>query len=159
QNMTRIYSEADVTVIVAAGDDPTYGLPGVFTCSRRTQKQVRLSGITLIQVICNLHRTIEKSTWSKRAWTYQEVALSKRKLIFADSQAAFPCETDSCEETCARMPRRLPFSGTLCPSTNLQGTNEASILDVYMSRLLTYDSDALNACSGILNSLENKNHT
>jgi hypothetical protein len=51
----------------------------------------------------------EELPWSRRAWTSQEMALSKRLLIFTDYQTCFKCQKAAwCEDTRLEMHLRQP---------------------------------------------------
>ena len=157
--MHRIYSEAFVTIIVAAGDDPTYGLPGVSIRSRKPQRCVQVGGISLVQMFSKTSDSVSCSTWNKRAWTFQEAVLAKRKLIFTDRQVSFLCESTYCAESIATLQPsglRDEYINELLPRGPKK--SPSALLHQYMMRSLSYDSDALNAFLGILNSLEGWNH-
>jgi hypothetical protein len=158
--MDRIYSEAEVTIIAVAGADPTYGLPGVSTRFRKPQRSTKLPGIALVQMFYHTPHELTQSTWNSRAWTYQEGILAKRKLVFTDRQISFLCETTFyAESICTRpQPGKQPglwrdhFRQVWNTKTPKQ------IVEQYSKRMLSYDSDALNACLGVLNSLDTWNH-
>lgn len=117
-SMGMIYSCAFITIIGACGrgaEDGLWGLrpgsrefhqeaveviPGklglVATCSSRqvwTQKSHPMSA--------ELRREdVDASTWSTRAWTYQERSLSRRCLVFAEGQVFWACDGGIfCEES------------------------------------------------------------
>lgn len=109
-SMGLIYSCAFITIIGACGNGADDGLRGlrpgsrdfhqeaievipgklglVATCSSRqvwTQKSDPMSA--------ELRREdVDASTWSTRAWTYQERSLSRRCLIFAEGQVFWACD-------------------------------------------------------------------
>lgn len=88
--MHKIYMGAEVTIIAAAGDSPTYGLPGV-TRERRKLPQIHFGSHTLIATLPDPRILIASSKWSTRGWTYQEGLLSRRRLVFTDQQVYFQC--------------------------------------------------------------------
>lgn len=57
---------------------------------------------------------IEASTWSKRAWTYQEGLISWRQLVFTDQEVFFICVEDLFAESCTEPPggasQLVPYS-------------------------------------------------
>ena len=96
--MDKVYSSAVITLIAAAGDSAWYGLPGVSTTLRRTQPHAMVRGRLLASTMRNPMETIGSSRWATRAWTYQEAALSKRRLVFTEEQVFFECKIMSCCE-------------------------------------------------------------
>ncbi|KAF7678834.1 hypothetical protein GT037_002582 [Alternaria burnsii] len=66
--MDVIYSEASLVIIAAAGDDPTYGLPGVSAQARIPQQSIKLRNCTLLQTFPEVCNEIEASTWMSRGW-------------------------------------------------------------------------------------------
>ncbi|KAF2713989.1 HET-domain-containing protein [Pleomassaria siparia CBS 279.74] len=90
--MTLIYSEAEFTIVAAAGDDPSHGIPGVNLTPRRPQPKFELeSGSVLVSTLRDPRLEIEDSQWSTRGWTYQEGILSNRRLVFTEYQAYWEC--------------------------------------------------------------------
>ncbi|KAF1349225.1 HET-domain-containing protein, partial [Lizonia empirigonia] len=89
-NMDIIYQGADLTIVAAAGDGPHTGLPGILSTPRCPQQTVTI-GRTQHIVIEDHVREIRKSLWYTRGWTYQEMLLSRRCLVFTPSQVYFQC--------------------------------------------------------------------
>ena len=75
-NMDRIYSEAAVTIVNAAGESSSSGLPGVSRVTRRPYSSVAVQDQRLM--LFPNRADVESSKWSKRAWTFQEGLLSRR---------------------------------------------------------------------------------
>lgn len=67
RQMGSIYHNADVTIIAAAGPDPSYGLPGVEATPRRSQMREDIGGQTLIAFPDVPQDLIQKSAWMSRA--------------------------------------------------------------------------------------------
>jgi hypothetical protein len=161
--MGGIYAAADLTIVAAMGDNPTYGLPGA-TRNSRSSRMERL-GHQYMTVIPALgsgydHLQVTNSPWSLRAWTFQESVLSTRRLILTDRQAILICNTDTRYEAIAsRNPAKDPFTGVgWLPPRHArieESEMETAIiyLRTYSRRILSYDSDALNAIVGALNTL------
>ncbi|EWY81550.1 hypothetical protein FOYG_15783 [Fusarium oxysporum NRRL 32931] len=83
QKMHKIYREADLTVIVAAGDGPDYGLPGISTPRVSAPSvDLRLGAHRLVSTGLSAQEAIRNTTWASRAWTFQEGLVSRRKLVF-----------------------------------------------------------------------------
>jgi hypothetical protein len=170
--MGIIYSGAALVIIASAGSDPSYGLPGVSVRSRRPQRRIKMGNWTLVELRDNLQPSIKESTWKKRAWTYQEGYLAKRRLIFTDYEVAYICDYGTCRETLSarsaqsklssqsRMDDLFAYSAhqSEIPFNRpcLEGYSRAEIdnyqecIEEYSRRQLSYQSDILDACSGVL---------
>lgn len=169
--MDELYSGSSLTIIAAAGKDANHGLPGV---SRPREKQalLRTNGHCLI-VVDSAVEEVESSTWNTRGWTYQEALLSKRKLVFTVSRTYFQCcqlninedisfpldqiqkEEDIMNGYSAIFPpvfRLLPqIGGSSRLKAHWRLSHDISAqIDGYLRRTLTFDTDAINAVSGIL---------
>lgn len=178
QNMDRIYGSASLTIIAAAGKDPSYGLPGIPPNSTRSQcslsASVRIGSRTFVTV--GTHDTpqvVRDSAWNSRAWTMQEAFLSCRCLVFLDNGAYFQCNSpwshrfESIREPPALLAHKhhpLCLGGqdetTIHDSiilTKGKGRAEESdfgwclqLVKDYFTRNMTFESDSLDAFSGIL---------
>ncbi|KAK4227053.1 hypothetical protein QBC38DRAFT_208233 [Podospora fimiseda] len=108
--MGMIYQRSYLTIIAAAGDRPSYGLPAVSSRKKKSRPFVKLQ--PNVHVISPpdhcwdsyLERTFESLKWRTRGWTYQEGALSKRRLLFTDSHLYFECAAGK-----AQPPLRWPY--------------------------------------------------
>jgi hypothetical protein len=92
--MHSIYEAAYITIVAAAGHDSWAGLPGLRAGSRQCFNITELLG----EVPLGLYRgatndIISRTKWNQRAWTYQEMLLSKRLLIFTDEEVFFECDS------------------------------------------------------------------
>lgn len=100
--MDLIYQNADLTIIAAIGEDPTYGLPGVSLRKRKSRHLTACSKIGkhfLISTESWPKAAVEGTTWKTRAWTYQEALLSRRRLVFTEEQMYFECYGMYCCES------------------------------------------------------------
>jgi hypothetical protein len=104
--MSTIYRGAQLTIIAAAGEDPTYGLPGVEPCRRfpdhgyhEVVGSTCLSALPLTILDGEAYfEDISNRVWASRAWTFQEAIFSRRRLLFTGSQVIFSCNTSTrCE--------------------------------------------------------------
>jgi len=173
QNMDKIYEDAAITIIDAAGSSAHSGLAGVSRTSRRLQHSVEVHG-RRFSVVSNVKSEVNNSKWASRGWTYQEGLCSRRRLVFAPSQVYFQClEMHCCESLTAYvklMPPWAAWAGDALstPSTNLQvfpfrskepGEYKTDAVDFsyclkeYLRRDLTYESDTLNAFAGVMRQL------
>jgi len=61
-----VYNKADVTIIAAAGMDPSFGLPGMGHRARSVQPCIELNGQVWISNRGDVEAVIKKSKWFKR---------------------------------------------------------------------------------------------
>ncbi|KAM3067281.1 hypothetical protein ACMFMF_009779 [Clarireedia jacksonii] len=160
--MGLIYSCATLTVIAAAGEDPEYGLPGVGTTKRKHATTIQV-GSKRFAISRDVRRELAASKWNSRGWTYQEALLSRRRLVFTDSQFYFQCRAMHCPESLSIPLQRLHIStGERFPETlslwkafpNRSVGNDLrspmSRIAEFIHRDLKFDVDALNAFQGII---------
>ncbi|KAF5853643.1 hypothetical protein GGP41_002124 [Bipolaris sorokiniana] len=162
--MDCIYSQAQLT-IVATDPNPSKGLPGVGSRARNKQQSLPLGNIELIKTY-HTDEAILRSTWATRGWTFQEGYLSRRKLIFTENEAVYLCDDMYCQESIRKdistrpTGQRQGLAGAamdgICPMSTNERKGQVKLDDLlneYNSRDLSYQSDALNACQGILRGL------
>jgi len=73
--MDLIYQNAELTIVAAAGDDPSYGLPGVCEQKRKSYNLTTCANIGkhfLISTYAYPVHSVLGTKWITRAWTYQE---------------------------------------------------------------------------------------
>ena len=161
QNMGNIYANSTLTIIAAAGTTPEYGIPGVDSTPRSEELSIRAGRYCLVGT--NRPKVeIGNAKWNTRGWTYQEALLSKRRLVLTSTQAYFQCQGMHCTESYlvdlralhsqkrvfhekVDFGRAFPSLGDLRkPHTISDRINE------FLKRDLSFDSDALDAITGIL---------
>ncbi|EAT92072.1 hypothetical protein SNOG_00577 [Parastagonospora nodorum SN15] len=163
QNTHKVYRSAYVTIIAGCGEDPDFGttLPGVTIRYRKAQTSVQTHG-HILTCIPDAQHDIQKCRWSTRGWTYQENLLSKRRLVFTESQVYFQCWNMHCSES---TPLRLEQAHTkdlirfknsihtLCvfPQKSIRKTSNEVVARIqeYLDRRFSQESDALNAFLGV----------
>ena len=163
--MNSIYECAYLTIIAAAGKDAEAGLPGVRPNSRDVIQHLEsVDGMRLGVAMPTLAQQIAESTWSSRAWTYQEGIMCQRYLIFTAQQVYWECRQAAfCEaieepvEAFADM-NELPSFALVLGSSFMEraqfGETYCKLVGGYSARQLTYESDGLRAVSGLLRRLE-----
>jgi hypothetical protein len=162
-NMDAVYSNAELTVVAAAGHDPLFGLPGVSKTLRELQPVVQVGNIYLVSSLENPRQVISNSKWMARGWTYQEGLLSRRRLIFTTQQVYFQCLGMHCFESIS-----MPLSSLhvengqtlredveryrLYPNISIAKTQDDWVkrINEYVGRSLSHQSDFLNAILGVL---------
>ncbi|CZR67555.1 uncharacterized protein PAC_17454 [Phialocephala subalpina] len=171
--MDKVYSCASVT-IVSTGSDANTEIPGLRSPSRTPNQTVHtLGNIQLITSLPTLSQALKSSRWDHRGWTLQEKALSKRLLIFTESQVYWHCNAAIyAEDTNLELSKDTrsltqivdhyeEYSDELRliykPSPKISADRQYdSLVRSYMTRDLTVQVDAINAFTGILNALEPK---
>jgi hypothetical protein len=161
--MDSVYQNAEVTIIAAAGDDPTHGLPGMGSAMRVPQQSIQTSTGVLRSTLPDGKFAVEESLWNTRGWTYQEAILSRRRLVFTKYQIYFQCNGMHCCESIHKplgilhvrnRQRMRAWNGDGPFNAGGLGTHPWQVLDriaEFSKRRLTYESDVLNAMTGILN--------
>lgn len=169
-NMDLVYNNAQVTIIASAGEDSNYGLPGVGDRPRNRQPAAPINGNWIVSSLPEPQTQIRKARWSTRGWTYQEAALSPRRLFFTEQQVYFECDSMYCMEAID-----LPL-GSYHTKDGDYFRTEANWGDIsmfnlrysqfidrniieYSSRSLSYQSDALNGILGTLKFHERQRKT
>lgn len=171
RQMDLIYRNAELTIVAAAGDNPSFGIPGVSTISRGSLSAPLIGNFAYL-ALDNQEQSVRNSKWSTRAWTYQEFRFSRRRLVFTENEASFCCcvidmttgsEANECATTWQRnVEERDVYSSIRWIKTAYGvGSHPWDITDrisEYSTKDLTYPSDALNAFSGILRAFEDLEH-
>jgi hypothetical protein len=161
--MDSIYSNSYLTIVAADGLDANHGLPGVVEGLRPrsgTQCMVNLPRGTLVsELLCHEYQQRDEiGGVYKRGWTFQELYLSRRILVFSEKSLSWHCQVSMWEEDIRgipegieylhREPRRvLPF--IQWPDMRMW----AVLAEAYNETDLTFPGDAQAAFSGIENVL------
>lgn len=162
--MDAIYSNSEVTIIAVAGEDPTYGLPGVSHRGRQPQFYQQIGSCVITKRPEG--DVVALSHWDRRGWTYQEGLLSRRRLIFTDEQVIFECHGMYCHEALdipyasmhaageQRMDAKFHTSPTHIGLFPLGvGATPQEIfmrIEEFSRKDLSYQADRLNAFLGVL---------
>ncbi|TGO80847.1 hypothetical protein BPOR_1629g00010 [Botrytis porri] len=94
QNMGKIYSQSTLTIITATTKCPSEGHAGITRPRVVSQESLQLNSVHLVQLISNIQNEVEQSVWNTRGWTYQEALLSRRRLVFTETQCYFQCDAE-----------------------------------------------------------------
>lgn len=92
--MGEIYKRASLTLVIAGGDHANCGISGMSKGGRNIKQNVaHLSNdLSLVQLLADGNRAVNKAAWNTRGWTYQERILSLRCLFFTDDTVYFQCQ-------------------------------------------------------------------
>lgn len=152
--MGAIYTNADLTIIAAAGEDPSYGLPGV-SSDRKVPATSMIAGpVHVVSQDWKIDEDIESCKWSSRAWTLQESYLSRKRLFFTDREVVFMCDTNTNFEKTHPEPTLFSLKGLARARWSVDLVDSALwLIRAYSKRQMTHQSDALHAITGALNTL------
>lgn len=143
RSMGMIYSCALLTICATAGSNADYGLPGV---QSRLRAQVRPRTFAFgIEAL--LGRPKDHSVWNSRGWTYQEMVLSRRRLLFTDDEVFFECSQGASAEVST--PMEPPSLRTSLDGFDTKIETYMNHVRNYIERNLSYKSDVYNAFSGV----------
>lgn len=168
-NMDQIYLNSTFTIIAAEGDGPHTGLPGVCGTPRKPQRVIRVKQLTLIGIE-SVSQYVQNSKWNTRGWTYQEMLLSRRILLFTDTRIYYQCLSGFGLEGVTRTilrrrqernsnnaswTEKVPGTKHVFPilQSNLLGKIILSRLSEYFERALSFPADTVRAVLGIFSAL------
>ncbi|KAL3295496.1 tol protein, partial [Colletotrichum asianum] len=172
--MDQVYRYAEVTVIAASGKDANAGLPGLHEPRRIQQRVFKIIEATPdTNELCLItapdirpawkYNYLEGSEWSSRGWTLQEKVMSRRTLIFTDTEVYWSCRGAKWQE--GMYAETNLTKPTFFASGAGSGFLGAEVADVrnsspwddlqfqmadFSSRNSSVDGDAYSAFSGIL---------
>jgi hypothetical protein len=164
--MNEIYGNAHATLIVLDENSADSALAGV-TCSRSvTQLPIEINGLHLATRLPQLSDVVQKSQWSRRAWTFQEGYFSRRSLYISKEQVYWQCRSayqtedypdDYGHDTSDSIHGRILqcLDREIWNDLSRQFGFYQSLVKQYSPRMLTYPSDSLLAFAGILSSMTN----
>lgn len=168
RKMDQIYGAADLTIVALSGEGPRAGLPGVQGTPRSRQCQLNVDGNVFVDTGESFHgplrhwrpcEDIRRSWWYTRGWTYQEMLLSPRRLVFTSSCMYFQCREAYFTEAMSgfeEVGRILQVRSTQAfPETSFE-ENLAGIwnrLSKFCLRRLSYEEDSIDAFVGVLRAL------
>jgi hypothetical protein len=183
--MGQVYENASLTIFAVSGSNADHGLAGVKARKNLRREKIcsintKAGALTLALARLPLRAQIEKSHWNTRGWTYQEQALSERRLYLTEEEAFFVCQESNWREGHQKddgMPQPM---GTGCPpsakipshgfdthfvrvphrkdSEPSDWPSFVSAVSVYTRKDLSYPEDALYAFSGIYDRFASIDH-
>jgi hypothetical protein len=108
--MDAVYSAATLTIVAGSGRHADVGLPGVYGNVRISGQYVETVKGRKLAAMLPSYSDVENSrslVWNSRGWTLQEKLLSKRVLLFTDSQVYYKCSQSIWTEQIWMESRRL----------------------------------------------------
>jgi hypothetical protein len=157
--MTSVYGNAMLTIIAAAGEDANHGLPGLDSF-RPGYEMADLGRYKIAEsYLFHGQRSVQGTIWATRAWTYQEMILSARCLIFLETHVEWLCRcTEWFEQLNLEHLNLNCKRGDILP--NLQLTldisNYGHFVQEYTRRNLTVETDIVNAFAGIMAAIDDE---
>ncbi|KAF7554747.1 hypothetical protein G7046_g6742 [Stylonectria norvegica] len=151
--MGDIFARSALTVIVAAGEGVSEGIPGV-SVPREEQLSLQTGTGFFTTSLIRPDTEVASSTWASRGWTYQEGLLARRRLVFTPSQIYFQCQSLHCHESISfplqtkpslNLGRVFPITGAGSQAGHLRDQ-----INGYLSRDFTRFEDRLDAFRGVL---------
>lgn len=159
--MDSVYGLSCFTLIAAGGKTVRDPLPGYRPRTRTPQIHIEVvQGLHLFVIPPTTRKALALSTWITRCWTYQESALSCRRIYFTEQQVYFECRCRVFREDIV-MESRSDFSsnfvgysrGEYFPfASDSFGSYKLAVED-YTRRNLTVESDIVDALTGVTNAL------
>ncbi|KAG1743925.1 heterokaryon incompatibility protein-domain-containing protein [Suillus occidentalis] len=145
QSMDLVYGHSYLTIMAAAG---------------ASARDPLRSWLHLCVGPPRLQEALALSVWNTRCWTYQESALSRRRLYFTEQQVYFECRGDVfCEDIVAESKGHQSSHSFLRDSRG-EYFPQADPFGSYMwavkectRRNLTVESDLVDAFTGVMNAL------
>lgn len=167
-DMDKIYENAIITIVAAAGADDKHGLPGSGTepiVPRSKQPRAKIGKHTVVSLGQDIIELVKSVKWATRGWTFQEGLLSRRCLVFGIDQLHYVCRTAYRCETLPVLPvtkkydlvNELNISNVFDGEARIDRGDYQTLAGAfahnatnYLKRDLTFGSDALNAFRGII---------
>ncbi|KDR77775.1 hypothetical protein GALMADRAFT_155541 [Galerina marginata CBS 339.88] len=168
-HMDLVYKCAMLTIVAASGEDANAGLPGLHPGSREVnQKTIEiLPGVKMCRSDMFSYHLVGLR-YLNRAWTFQELVLSRRTLIFTNDRIFFRCRTNCWGEDLVydNFPSVInEFLGTddqidFIPDDQVPPLllYELALLG-YQGRELTKESDRIHAFTGVIHLLSTEMRT
>lgn len=182
--MGRVYENASLTIFAISGRHADAGLAGIVAREdiwheKRHVIKTQDNMLTVSIAPISLEEQIRSSYWSTRGWTFQEQALSERRLYFTSNEVFFECSSckrregyrDEEFESCIMRTgppwwgRNIKtYLGDPLVSVPLRDQARDSLaiekfstaVSEYTRRNLTYPEDVLNAFTGIYDRFTSK---
>ncbi|KAI0975276.1 heterokaryon incompatibility protein-domain-containing protein [Xylaria arbuscula] len=163
--MDKIYRQAILIIIAAGGNNSDSGLGGLQPRSRNFEQVVgTICDQRMVKLSTRCDTLLNASSWTSRAWTYQEEHFSKFKLVFVGDRVFYKCPgafeyaEDVTEYVHAD---RIPVIES---NINSEWPFDAvskyiKHVEQYTTRQLSFPDDILNAFTAIIQDYSETYHT
>jgi hypothetical protein len=154
--MGMIYAAAKATLVACTGENADHGFPGV--SNQRLSSGIQNIGPFTLSCV-GIADLVPESIWETRGWTLQEGFLYRRRLFFTGLQVVYICNTTVYSEFFGENDRLSLRSLEACLGFDISESSYAVktvtelLLTQYSTRHLSFQSDALSAITGVLNSV------
>ena len=166
KSMASIYSRSYFTIVAVDAPDANHGLAGLpGTSLPRTYNMTKLD----FSPVCSMIKApvfesqFNMKEWHRRCWTFQERVLSNRNIVFFEGRVFWECRQSVWTEELGDAPDGLVASRSSRRNLNDRYSFDflkypdlhlySKLVSIYNGRLLTYQTDGLNAFSAILHAL------
>ncbi|KAG1804380.1 heterokaryon incompatibility protein-domain-containing protein [Suillus variegatus] len=159
--MDSVYGLSYFTLIAAGGKTARDPLPGCRPRTRTPQIHIEVvQGLHLFVTPPTHEKALGMSTWITRCWTYQESALSCRRIYFTEQEVYFECRCQVfCENIVAES--KADFCSSFLrhsreeyfPFSTDSFWSYKYAVERCTRRNLTVESDIVDALTGVTNSL------
>lgn len=157
ERMGDIYSSAFLTIVGACGNDARSGLAGIDGKPRTRAPWVISLNKTILVEDVGYPFYVESEAiprWHTRGWTYQELVLSSRLLIFTEFGVYYMRNPKDNFNGGDEGTFEFPSNGFLSLEIyEFEARDIRSLIETYSKRHLTYDAGRIRAFSGIFNHL------
>ncbi|KAG1754315.1 heterokaryon incompatibility protein-domain-containing protein [Suillus lakei] len=159
--MDLVYGLSYFTIMAAGGTSARDPLPGCRPRTRIIQQHIEVvQGLHLCVGPPRLQEALALSVWNTRCWTYQESALSRRRVYFTEQQVYFECRGDVFCEDVAAESKGHQFAdsflrrsrGEYFPQSDPFGSYSGAVKEC-TRRNLTVESDVVDALTGVTNAV------
>ena len=124
----------------------------------RARQSAKSLGAQKFVVNYDIAAQIKVSRWNTRGWTYRELLLSRRRLVFTDSEMYFQFLESNCLESLHpyfTAPRRRMYHLRVFPEGYVGRHSELNHrLKEYFVRGISFKADTINAVVGIFNAFD-----
>jgi hypothetical protein len=159
--MDLVYGLSYFTLIAAGGKTARDPLPGYRPQTRTPQIHVEvIQGLHLFVTPPSHAEALALSTWITRCWTYQESALSCRRIYFTEKQVYFECQCQVFREDIVAESKADSSSslfryprGEYFPASSNPFESYMFAVQNCTRRNLTVESDIVDAFTGVTNAL------
>jgi hypothetical protein len=169
EKMDLVYQRAHLTIVALDGKNMDAGLPGISRPLSKTLQPIfdTEDGQVMATYVEDIwDRVASKPPWDRRGWTFQEGVLSRRSLIFDQTNVTMRCQQEYLHDSMSidldddRIPTLLSQKHFWDNGYGIDLTERKwnfmtfdALLSVFSGRALKTPSDILLACTGALNQI------